>query len=45
MTDYAIAAAAIIAAGAWLRFGVVPVAIAYEIGRRVERLRLRRQAR
>ena len=39
MTDYTIAAAAVIAAGAWLRFAVAPVLFAYEIGRRVERIR------
>jgi hypothetical protein len=43
MTGLAIGAAVVIAAGAWLRWGAGPVTIAYEIGKRVERLR--RQAR
>ena len=45
MTGLVIAAVAVIAAGAYIRWGVNPVLIAYEIGRRVERIRLRRQAR
>lgn len=39
MTGLVIGAAIGAAAGVWLRFAVVPVSIAYEIGRRVERLR------
>ena len=45
MTGLAIGAAATLAAGAYLRWGVGPVLLAYEIGKRVQQIRLRRQAR
>ena len=45
MTGYAIGAGITLAAGAYIRWGIGPLMLAYEIGRRVERIRLRRQAR
>ena len=44
MTGYAIGAGIILAAaaaGAYIRWGVNPVLVAYELGRRVERIRHR----
>lgn len=37
-----IIAGAVIAAGAYLRWGLVPVWFAYELGKRVEKLRRKR---
>lgn len=48
MTGLVIGAGIILAAaaaGAYVRWGVIPVIVAYEIGRRVERIRLHRPAR
>ena len=39
MSGYAIACGSILAAGAYLRWGVRPVTIAYQVGRIVERIR------
>jgi hypothetical protein len=44
VTGYAIGTGIILAAaaaGAYIRWGVIPVLVAYEIGRRVERIRRR----
>lgn len=41
MTGWAIAAGIILAADAYRRFGVGPVLLSYEIGRRIERIRAR----
>ena len=38
----AIIAAAIIAAGAWLRWGCTPAMLAFHLGRRVERIKRER---
>ena len=42
MTGYAIACGGILAAGVYLRFSVGPVLLAYEIGKRIGRIRARR---
>jgi hypothetical protein len=38
MTAILVIAAVIALAGAWLRWAVIPVTIAYDLGRRAERL-------
>lgn len=43
MTGYAIGAAVILAAGAYLRFATRPVLMAYELGKTVERIRRHRR--
>jgi hypothetical protein len=42
--DFITAMAGVLAGGAWLRWAIVPLLIAYQVGRHVERIRNARKA-